>query len=880
MTPVQAFAVLSVWLCCATAWGQTLCGSSRLPADTLALPDSPPRHDYQTEPAFGGLSFNSPTTLGVPPGETNRLFIAEQGGRILVITNLAAPSTSVFLDISDRVVGSTWPDPRGLLAFTFHPGFATNGYFYVFYTLTTNTALGSGLHDRLSRFQVSSTNRNQALASSEFPLITQFDQAPDHNGADLHFGPDGYLYVSLGDEGGPNDFFNTGQTISKDFFGGILRLDVDNRPGNLHPNPYPASSGAYSIPSDSPFVGITIFQGIPIDPSSVRTEFYAIGFQNPQRFCFDPLTGGLYCADQGQSSRQEVDLVVPGGNYGWPFFEGTQPGPKASQAPGGVTFIPPALEYPYGNGTNAGRSIIGGIVYQGTRLAQLYGAYVFGDAESGNLWSTRLSGTNPPEMELLAVENPGLAGFGCDPLNGDVLFVNQSDGTLKRLVYGTNLTGQPFPQTLSATGAFADVTTFQPSVGVVPYQVNLPSWTDGAVKTRWFALSSTNLAFTFTPSANWLSPTGTVWIQHFELPSGRRLETRFLVRTANGAYGVSYRWTPGFADATLVPEEGADELVVSSTNGASSSLPWHYASRAECLVCHTAKAGYALGFNAAQLNLDLDCQGGSVNQIAALNRLGYFNSNVQGMNTLRVIPSLTNGLWSVESRVRGYLAANCGGCHQPDLATSSNAGTWDARLSTPLSATHLIGEIPQHSSDPTARLVLPGFSQRSILLSRLTTLGPGHMPPLGSVQPDTQAIQLLTQWIDQSLVGYQTFADWQLAFFSSTNAPLATPGADPDGDGVPNYLEYLAGGNPLLASDGWNVSYHLADNTFHVDFPVPANRGFQVQYTSTPWDSASWLPLDVPDNRPILFASPRRLSVADTMSKAGRVFYRVPLFEP
>jgi glucose/arabinose dehydrogenase len=152
-------------------------------------------------------------------------------------------------------------------------------------------------HDVLSEFRVSATDPNKADPASERRLFAQYDDAPNHNGGDLHFGPDGYLYVSLGDEGGGNDSYQNGQRIDRELFAGILRLDVDFRPGSLLPNrneTNPAEAWMittnYAIPADNPFVGATTFNGASINPTNVRTEFYAVGLRNPWRFSFDPAT--------------------------------------------------------------------------------------------------------------------------------------------------------------------------------------------------------------------------------------------------------------------------------------------------------------------------------------------------------------------------------------------------------------------------------------------------------------------------------------------------------------------------------------------------------------------------------------------------------------
>src|SRR5262245_43477327 len=247
----------------------------RVPNTTLQMPTNPPTHGFTSTTALGGLGFLNPTVIASPPGETNRLFIAEKTGRIVVITNLAAPTRTIFMDISSNVISAPeaiYYDENGLLGLAFHPGYATNGYFYVFYTGIATTPAGTGTNDILSRFRVSGSNANQGDVASEVRMIVQFDDDENHNGGDLHFGPEGYLYVGLGDEGGAYGQWGNNQRIDRDFFSAILRIDVDKRPGSLPPNPHAALPALtnYSIPPDNPYVGATNFNGLPVDTNKVR----------------------------------------------------------------------------------------------------------------------------------------------------------------------------------------------------------------------------------------------------------------------------------------------------------------------------------------------------------------------------------------------------------------------------------------------------------------------------------------------------------------------------------------------------------------------------------------------------------------------------------
>ncbi len=723
----------------------------RVPNTTLQLPLQPAAQGYTTTNAFPGLTFNAPLAIVSPPNETNRLFVLEKAGQIQVITNLAAPNLTLFLDIQDQVNPMS---EGGLLGLAFHPGWKTNRLFFVFYTLNTTTAAGNGFHERIARFQIDPDNPNRALPDSEVPLITQFDQAGNHNGGDLHFGPEGLLYVSLGDEGGAGDQYHNSKFIDRDFFCAILRLDVDHRPGSLPPNPHPAATTNYAIPPDNPFIGATEFNGLQIDPDAVRTEFWAVGLRNPWRFSFDPLTGWLYCGDVGQGAWEEIDIIHGGGNYGWNYLEGTHP--YSGTPPAGISFIPPILEYSHsGSSTFRGNSVTGGVVYRGNRLSQLYGDYVFADYGSGNIWALHYDGTQTTRWRRLTSGN-GIVAFGTDPSNGDILIAEIDTGRIARLIYNTTSTGSPLPPTLSQTGAFSDLTSLTPHPGIVPYDVNVPAWADGAHSSRWFSVPDTNQFLTFNATGAWFFPTGTVWIQHFDLEitndmpeSAKPIETRFLVRNADGVYGMSYRWTDDSSDAVLVPETGLEAAIPIFDGGVVRTQEWRFPSRSECLACHTASAGYALGFNALQLNRSHLFGNVVTNQILGFYRMGFSQESITNIANLKRLANLDARSATVQDRVRSYLAVNCAQCHQP---AGTARGYWDARFTTPLAQANIIdGPLVDVQGDPSQRVVTPGIMETSMLLNRISRLGPGHMPPLATHMVNQPAIDLLTAWISSSL---------------------------------------------------------------------------------------------------------------------------------
>jgi glucose/arabinose dehydrogenase/mono/diheme cytochrome c family protein len=871
----------------AALWGPGLSSAqalTRVANETLSVPPEPPGSTYAVQEAFGALNFTRPVCIVTPPGETNRIFILEKQGIISVITNLSAPNRTVFMNIDARVTGGLDDSSeQGLLGLAFHPEYASNGFFYVFYTGPATTGAGTGTHDILSRFSVMPGNANQGNPGSELILMAQFDQANNHNGGDLHFGPDRYLYVSLGDEGNANDSFANSQRIDKDLFSGILRIDVDKRGGNLLSNGHPATTTNYFIPADNPFVGATSFNGLPVNPANVLGEFWAVGLRNPWRMSFDPATGDLYTGDVGQNAREEIDLIVKGGNFGWNYREGTIPRPGSGAPPAGFSAIEPLMDYTRGSGVNQGNVVIGGLVYRGTRISQLYGAYVFADAGSGNVWAIRHDGLTTNDWQRLLASQFGLSAFGTDPRNGDILWAAQTAGRIRRLLPATS-TGTPLPPTLAETGVFSSLPDLTPHPGIVPYALNVPFWSDNAIKSRWFSIPNTNLTMTFSADGNWTFPTGSVWIKHFDLElthgvpeSRRRLETRLLVKNEQGVHGFTYRWGNSTANATLVAAEGLDESFVINEGGVLRTQVWHYPSRSECLACHTPAGGHVLGFNTAQLNRSHDLGEGPENQVAAVSAAGYFNSSVSNFNLLSAMPALNDEDVSREQRVRAWLAANCVSCHGPN---ANAPALWDARFATPTAQAGLLeGALVNNGGNASNRVIARGSAELSMILQRISKRGPGQMPPLASTVVDTQAVALVSLWITNDLPWHETFAEWQIAQFGSTNAPGAGWDEDLDDDGDNAYLEYLNGTNPKLASSRWQISYLTLGSMFYTLFNRAANRGYELQFTDNLADPGAWQPSDSPWNTPQFFSGDSVWFVPDAIEPTQDRLYRVRVYE-
>jgi glucose/arabinose dehydrogenase/mono/diheme cytochrome c family protein len=837
-------------------FGCALSATFTLTPPPLNFPLTPPQLGYTTVNAFPGWSFGQPVCIASPPGETNRLFVLSKLGQMYVVTNLANPNVTTVMSLAGRVYTAS---ESGLLGLAFHPDFAnpTNRFFFLFYSLITNSSQGSGvLHQRVSRFQMTDTNANAALESSEVILLNQRDPAGNHNGSDLHFGPDGYLYISLGDGGVQYDGDRNSQLITSNFFSAICRVDVDTppRPGNLMPNPHPANLNGgtinYRIPADNPFIGRTNYDGRSINPTNIRTEFYAVGFRNPWRFSFDPVTGYLYCGDVGQDTWEEVDVVRKGSNYGWAYLEGTHAGYRATNTVVEPLY-PPIQEYPHttqpGDANYKGNSVSGGIVYRGTRLSQLVGWYVFADYVSGNIWTMHYDGTNTVPFQRITGRN-GIVAFGADPSNQDVLMANYADGGIYRLIYNTNSsTGTPLPPTLADTGAFTNLTSItnqtQPLTvnnGLVPYDINVHFWSDNAKKSRWFLAAPTTKTG-FAPEGPWSFAQGMTWVKHFDLEmtngvasSARRIETRFLMRNAGGVYGVTYRWGNSLTNAALVQDEGFDEPFVINDGATMRTQTWHYPSRTECVICHTPAGGLALGFNTVQMNRDFGTNG---NQIAAMNAAGNFSNAVAEIHSLRALASATNETASREWRVRSYLAANCSQCHQPGGA---GLGYWNANITNFTLNTGLIdGALNNNFGNASARVIAPNSLANSMLLSRISVRGAGQMPPLASSVLDTQDIQLVSMWITNELAG-----------------------------GWTNAIEPLS------------VSLQATHTAAAVQFIQAANRAARVETATNLTPPVAWQFLNVLENRPAYPASNTSVSVPDTATNTTQKFYRVRVSTP
>lgn len=696
-------------------------GLATRPVNTTCRFDGTPDQfpSLQVTRAFPALTFSAPVQVTYAPDGGNRLFVVEQTGRIRVFANdEGTTDATTFLDLDPE---SNYGGEEGLLGLAFHPDFATNGYFYVFYS-----AAGPQ-RSVIARYRVSA-DPDVADPSSVTVLLEIEKPYDNHNGGQLAFGPDGLLYVSLGDGGSGGDPGNRAQNLSV-LLGKILRLDVDRSDPGL----------AYAIPEDNPFIGTP----------GARGEIWARGLRNPWRMSFDRLTHALWAGDVGQGSWEEIDLIERGANYGWRRKEGDACH-NPSMACDDGTLTAPLVAYPH---TDGACSVTGGVVYRGSALPELYGAYVYGDYCNGRLSALRWDGTSAV-VQPLASGFTGISSFGEDR-DGEIFITNVIGGTLHRLRRPSGASPGEFPRTLSATGCFADLSTRAPAPGLVPYDVQSPLWSDGAGKRRFLALPATG-TIGYATAGSWEFPEGTILVKEFGLElergnpaSTRALETRFLVRRTDGWEGYTYVWNDAQTEAHLLDAATTATFAVTDPQqpGTPIAHTHYFPSRGDCVRCHTAATGGALGLQTAQLNRSHDYDGVSDNQLRAFEHVGLFEDCLPARpaSLPRLADPADTGA-ALADRARSSLHANCAHCHHPG-GTAPTA--IDLRAETPLGATGLCDALPQAGDlgVADARIVKPGHADASILWLRATLRGQDQMPPLATLLPDPTGSTAIEDWI-------------------------------------------------------------------------------------------------------------------------------------
>lgn len=690
----------------------------------VGTPDPP--LPFIAERIFPDVQLKHPTEMIPVPG-TDRWIVTQLNGDVISFSSVGDPDQQMAIDLRKLS-----PTTFRVLGIEFHPEYPQRPWCYVAYADEMKSPTGA----KLSRFKVTDTSRPVLDPSTETVLLKW--NSTDHNGGNIRFGPDGYLYLSIGDGQYPSppDPMGTGQSID-DIQASILRIDVDRPSGSL----------PYTIPTDNPFVGV----------QSARAEVWALGLRNPWKMCFHPNTGELWTGDVGWEMREMIYRIDRGANYGWSVMEGTQVvKPTADRSH--VPITPPIWEHDHVDA----RSITGGFFWLSDKFPELNDAYIYGDWMTGKIWGLRYDGKQVSWHQELADTNLQIISFAYDP-SGEVLIVGY-DGSIHRLAANPDLKSKPadhsgFPQRLSETGLFESVTKETPAPGVIPYQINAHHWADDTYSKQWLAVPQ-GAKLGFHQRSDWTTGTtqGDIKFPHNTVlaktiyyttrsenaDSERRLETQILHRHRDDWNAYNYVWNKDQTDAVLQANKAVEveiEVQPPGTNGKTRKQTWLHASRDQCMLCHIWSAGTVHGFKLKQLNRAV--LGGSENQLDRFDRWALFESPISKPDPVASPYASTANL---ESRAREYLQLNCAHCHRP-----GGGGTAAFVLSADVKSSEMgIIDSPAVQGDfgiHQPNVVASGAPDQSVLLYRMLKSGRGHMPQFGTNVVDRRGVKLIHDWI-------------------------------------------------------------------------------------------------------------------------------------
>jgi len=713
----------------------------------FARPEFVPGSDVAYEKAFPNMDFSGRaiglvrTRLG--PEGPMRWFVLDREGEIWTfIANTASKdgkaadgTTNVeraerYLELPETPYGTG--GEGGLLGFAFDPDVALRAdanYVYVHYTTWPN--------NNVWRFRVGRSGDPEApwrIDEAKRIFVTE-SGGGNHWGGDLKFGPDGFLYLSLGDGG--NGMTGSDAVLLTWLRGKILRIDPRSALADV----------PYRVPADNPFAEA----GAPLcdNRADLRTntmacpEIFARGFRNPWRMSFDRATGNLWVGDVG-SGKEEVNLVVAGHDYGWTRCDGRN-GAGCPPANADSELIAPIAQYRVYNSA----SIAGGVVYRGTALGPaLQGAYLFTDVYNGELLvidapyanvafapTLRVSqvyehpdeddADDLPKFRKLAVERLSFPVSWAEDENGEPYVVTFGAGKgngVYKLVRPGGAVVDTVPATLQATGCVGADDAKRPAAGMIPYTLNAPFWSDGATKERYIAIPD-GTTIEVGPDGDWFLPVGAVVTKTFYL-GGTPVETRLMVRHDDGGWaGYSYVWRQDGSDADQANRAGEQRQW--------GEQAWTYPSRSGCMSCHTAVAGYTLGLETRQLDRELTypATGRTANQIDTLSHVGMFAAEVASNPATAFVSPFGDA--PIEQRARTYLHTNCAQCHRGPMVPNLH-------FDTALGDTQLCFE----------KRLVPNAPEASTIVMRMRSDDPLFRMPRGSgLLIDEAGVGLIEAWI-------------------------------------------------------------------------------------------------------------------------------------
>lgn len=747
------------------------------PVTTSRVQGSPePPLPYTTERILPELRPNFPVYMATEPG-SSRIYFIDQS-RAYAATRLcrtkddpASGEYEVLLDFEKALAYSL----------CFHPRFKENGYIYV--GANSSWKKGELKKSRITRYTIDRGSAHALDAKSKKTIIEW--ESDGHNGVAIAFGLDGMLYVTSGDGTSDSDMNLKGQGLDH-LLAKVLRIDVDHTDADK----------MYSVPDDNPFVG----------QEGIVPETWAYGFRNPWRITVDPKTGHIWVGNNGQDLWEQAYLVEKGANYGWSVFEGSHPFyPTRKLGPHPVS--KPTVEHPH----SESRSLTGGVVYYGSRLPELNGAYIYGDHSTGKIWGVKHDGKKLVWSRELADTPFNITAFALDA-DGELLIADHrgnDEGGFHTLVPNKQSTDDhtKFPRRLSESGLFDSIHEHQMADGLIRYSVNSPLWSDGAIKARWIALPPTMIEngkevparIDLRTNRGWNFPDNTVLVKSFGLemtegdPASQKwIETRFLTKQQGEWVGYSYAWNDEQTDGQLVENDGRDhDFEIRTADGGVTKQAWRYPSRTECMVCHSRAANFVLGPTTLQMNKDHDYGGVVDNQLRVLEKLGVLRVNWksdfladfrkrlerEGTSRSDIDKQINQMTASRNQRGAGVstllikspeeydaLVDPYDAAAKLDLRARSylhancsvchiEAGGGNAQMNLEYAATreklNIFDVPPLHHkfSIDNARLVAPGDPDHSVLLHRVSIRDRGQMPQLATSIVDERAVEMLRDWI-------------------------------------------------------------------------------------------------------------------------------------
>lgn len=662
----------------------------------------------------------------IAPAADGRIFIADQTGPLRVWKHgsvLAEPT----LDLSARL-DTHWE--RGLIGVTLHPDFPRTPHLFVLYV-----AKAPFTHHVVSRFTVTGDIADPA---SEEILLRGDDQKSfggsqpaGHQGGPLRFGPDGRLYVAIGEQTSREPAQRLDTLLGK-----ILRLNPDG-----------------TIPEDNPFFTRTTgkYRGI-----------WAVGLRNPFGLAFQPETARLFASDAGQTSWEEINEIVRGANYGWPAAEGVS---AEAEFTNPLHAYPPAI----------GRSVVGAAFYPrsaGSGQAKAagwfppawHGMFFFADWAAN--WVKALDPDAPAKVVGFArgLSNPVALEVAPD---GSLLVLERGTiwidgakfasnaGSLTRIRY----VGEPavvseaaLPTLLSTAGVFRNLAAAEPAAGFLPFELNAPLWLPGLRVRRWISMPGSG-EIAVAPEGGMQLPPGAVVVQHFATEDGRPFETHVYWFTAQAPRAGAYRWSRDRRDAALVRDSEIVDLP------GNPPRRWHSPGAEKELNLDATVSGFVLQLSAAQLNREVSqpdalraekpsASHAKINQLALWSRRGWLATPLRKDDIARLprLAALDDAASPVELRVRSYLDGNCASCHRPG---GLSRAAFDLRATIPLARASLIGAAPIAGDlgIAGAQIVAPGEPEKSLLWLRLRDAGAYRMPPLRLHDEHPPVLPLVEEWI-------------------------------------------------------------------------------------------------------------------------------------